>query len=68
MATKQEQMAALFEAVGVKGELGKTARRYLRSTPEYEAAKADGRARDWLNAESDSMAEYPYLAMTTREL
>lgn len=66
--SQQARMRELFAALGIKGELRKTARRHLRTTPEYAQAKAEGRARAWLDDEADSMADYLYEAMTTRML
>lgn len=64
--TRDERMKALFESVGIKGELGRTARRYLRSTPEYAAARAEGQARAWLATESNAMADDLYELMVNR--
>lgn len=35
--------------------LGTAVKRYLKQTPEYEQARAEGRSREWLDRESQSL-------------
>lgn len=60
--------AEISEAVAIQDQLAGTARRHLKSTPEYATARSEGRGREWLNAESSSMATYLYASMVERIL
>lgn len=63
---KQARVRALFESIGIKGEFAKTAKRLMRQTPEYERAKKEQRADDWLDAEANSFAESAYELLLNR--
>ena len=62
----KERVRLLFQSVGVKGEFAKTAKRKLRETPEYETAREEGRAREWLDSEANSFAESAYELLQAR--
>lgn len=63
---KLERIHGLLRANGMKGEFAKTAKRLMRETPEYEQARKEGRARDWLDQEASSFADSAYELLLQR--
>ena len=66
--TRDDRMREVFAALGIKYELARVAKRYLRTTPEYEQARREKRARAWLDSEAESMGDYLYEALASRQL
>ena len=54
------------ETETAQDELERVARRVLRDTPEYEAARSEGCARDWLDREAGSAALMLYEHLMNR--
>jgi hypothetical protein len=65
-ADQQSRMKALFDAIGVKGEFSRTAKRLLKQTPAYAEARQRGEAREWLDEEAQSFAETAYEVLLNR--
>jgi hypothetical protein len=65
-ADQQARVKALFDAIGIKGEFSRTAKRLLRQTPAYVEARHRGEARVWLDSEASSFAEAAYELLLNR--
>lgn len=63
---KLDRIHGVLRANEMKGEFAKTAKPLMRETPEYEQARKEGRARDWLEQEASSFAESAYALLLTR--
>lgn len=63
---QQQRMRALFEGIGVKGEFARTAKRLLKQTPAYAAARERGEARAWLDVEASSFSESAFELLLDR--
>lgn len=53
--TRQRRIAAAIDNATMHFAMARAATPYLKRTDEYAAARADGRARAWLDAESQSI-------------
>lgn len=62
-----DERREIFEAIGVKARLRRVVEIELRKTPEYAQARAESRARTWLHAEADSLADSLYELIQTRK-
>lgn len=52
---QQSRIREAFRPLEMQGALRPVARRFRRATPEYEQAKAEGRSKEWLDREGDSL-------------
>lgn len=69
MQAQRNDLSEFSEHVAVfalKDKLRRLCLPLLRETPEYAQAKAERRAREWLDAESSSMAELLHMTMLAR--
>ncbi len=55
------------EALKIKHQFAEAAKPVLRETLEYEEAREEGRARQWLEVEAGSFAEAAYALLMQRQ-
>jgi hypothetical protein len=62
----KEELRAAVQAEKTKRAMAAAAKAYLRETPAYRAAKADGEGRNWIRAEAASFAESAFALLNER--
>lgn len=65
-AARQRQVRQTVAAATMPLAMASVVKRYLKDTPEYDAARAENRARRWLDEESLSLGHLLAETITAR--